>query len=293
MFDPREAIGALRRRPADHKGRFGHVLVLAGSTGYLGAGCLAARAALVSGAGLVTLGVPRSLWHIVATKLTASMTRPFKDVGTGAFALGGLAEILGFAQRSDVVALGPGIGTHPSTAKLVHALVRGLRKPLVLDADGLNALAGRVAVLDEAPAPRVLTPHPGEMSRLIARPTAEIQADREAAARDFARRHRVALALKGRATVVTDGDHTCVNPTGNPGMASGGTGDVLTGMVAALLGQGLGPFEATALAVHAHGLAGDIAAARLGQLSLDATALLAAVPEAFKTLLGRPKGASE
>ena len=290
MFDPREAIRKLERRPADHKGRFGHVLVLAGSTGYLGAARLAARAALVSGAGLVTLGVPRTLWPIAAAKLTACMTRPFKDVGGGAFALGGLGEILDFAQRSTVVALGPGIGTHPSTVRLVQALVRTLPKSLVLDADGLNALAGRADVLEAAPAPRVLTPHPGEMSRLAGRPTAEVQADREGIARDFARRHGVVLTLKGHATVVTDGDRLFVNSTGNPGMASGGAGDVLTGMVAALMGQGLEPFEAAALGVHAHGLAGDIAAARLGQLSLEATALLDAIPEAFQQLQRRTQG---
>jgi len=290
LFEPHEAIRKLDRQPADHKGRFGHVLVLAGSTGYLGAACLAARAALVSGAGLVTLGVPKTLWPIAAAKLTACMTRPFKDVGTGAFALGGLGEILDFAQRCNAVALGPGIGTHPSTVKLVHALVRGLARPLVIDADGLNALAGEVAVLAEAHAPRILTPHPGEMSRLTGKPTADIQADREATAREFANRHRITLALKGHATVVTDGRHCYVNPTGNPGMASGGAGDVLTGMVAALVAQGLEPLEATALAVHLHGLAGDLAAARLGQISLEATALLAAIPDAFQSLTTRPKG---
>jgi NAD(P)H-hydrate epimerase len=285
MFNQHQELARLRREPSAHKGQFGHVLVLAGSTGFAGAACLAAEAALRSGAGLVTLGVPSSLLAVVAAKLTACMTRPFREVPGGAFALGALPEILAFAERCDVVALGPGIGRHRSTEKLVHALVRSLRKPLVLDADGLNALEGAAAVLDQARAPLILTPHPGEMARLTGLPTRDIQARREEVAAAFAREHSAVVALKGHGTVVTNGSDTHVNDTGNPGMASGGTGDVLTGMVAGLLAQGLEPFAATCLAVHLHGLAGDLAA-EAGQLSLTATDLLRCIGKAFRDRSG-------
>jgi len=281
VLDAACELQRLRRRPDAHKGQFGHVLVLAGSTGYAGAACLAAEGALRSGAGLVTLGVPASLLPVVASKLTACMTHPFREVPGGAFALGALPDILAFAERCNVVALGPGIGRHRSTEKLVHALIPSLGKPLVLDADALNALEGHAAVLKGARAPVVTTPHPGEMVRLTGLPTRDIQARREEVAAAFAREHGVIVALKGHGTVVTDGSDTYVNDTGNPGMASGGTGDVLTGMVAGLLAQGLDPLPATCLAVHLHGLAGDIAAAEAGQLSLTATDLLRCVARAF------------
>lgn len=281
MFDVWRELERLRREPAAHKGSFGHVLVLAGSTGFAGAACLAAEGALRIGAGLVTLGVPRSLLPVVAAKLTACMTHPFREVPGGAFALGALPEILAFAARCSVAALGPGIGRHRSTAKLVQALIRSLGKPLVLDADGLNALEGQAAVLDEATAPVILTPHPGEMARLTGLPVADIQARREQTAQAFARQHAAVVALKGHRTVVSDGRETYVNATGNPAMASGGTGDVLAGMVAGLIAQGLEPFNAACLAVHVHGLAGDVAAAGSALPAVTATDLLNAIPRAF------------
>ena len=281
MFEAQRELARLCREPAAHKGQFGHVLVLAGSTGFAGAACLTAEGALRSGAGLVTLGVPESLLPVVAAKLTACMTHPFREVPGGAFALGALPDILGFAERCNVVALGPGIGRHCSTEKLVHALIRSLAKPLVLDADALNALEGEGAVLKSARVPIVLTPHPGEMSRLTGLPAREIQARRAEVAAAFARERSVVVALKGHRTVVSDGTNIYVNETGNPGMASGGTGDVLTGMVAGLLAQGVEPFAATCLAVHLHGLAGDLAAAETGQCSLTATDLLACLGPAF------------
>ncbi len=281
MFDARRELQRLRREPSAHKGQFGHVLVLAGSTGFAGAACLAADAALRSGSGLVTLGVPSSLLPVVAAKLTACMTHPFREVPCGALAVGALPEVLAFAERCTIVALGPGIGRHRSTAKLVHALIRSLGKPLVIDADGLNALEGEAAVLKEARAPVVVTPHPGEMARLTGLPTHEIQARRADVATAFARQHSVVVALKGHQTVVADGRETYVNDTGNPGMASGGTGDVLAGLVAGLLAQGLEPFPATCLAVHLHGLAGDLAAAEAGAPAVTATDLLDCLGRAF------------
>jgi len=291
VVDLAHVLAGLRRDPADHKGRFGHALVLAGSTGFAGAACLAARAALTSGAGLVTVGVPRSLLPVVATKLTACMTRPFREVPGGAFALGARRDIVAFAEHCDAVALGPGIGRHPSTERLVHALVRSLAKPLVIDADGLNALEGQAHVLADSPASRVLTPHPGEMARLTGLTTGAIQARRVEVASEFAARHSVVVALKGHRTVVTDGRETYVNETGNPGMASGGTGDVLTGVVAGLLAQGLEPFPATCLAVHLHGLAGDIAIIETGEQALTAIEVLACLGKAFLAASdGEPSG---
>jgi len=281
VIRPPDLLDPLRRPRDAHKGQFGHVLVLGGSTGFVGAGCLAAQAALASGAGLVTLGVPRSLLPIVAAKLTACMTHGFREVPSGAFALGALPDILAFAERSSVVALGPGIGRHRSTEKLVHALLRALGRPLVLDADALNALEGEADRLDEVPAPRILTPHPGEMSRLTGLPTPQIQADRIAVAREFALRHKIVLVLKGHRTIVTDGNELYENETGNPGMATGGTGDVLTGMVAGLCAQGLPPFSAACLAAYLHGLAGHLAAKETGEHALTATDVLEFIGPAF------------
>ena len=281
MFDPGQVLGQLRREPDAHKGAFGHVLVLAGSTGFAGAACLTAQAALRSGAGLVTLGVPRSLLPVVAAKVTACMTHGFPQVPIGAFALGALPDILAFAQRASAVALGPGIGRHRSTEKLVHALVRSMDRPMVIDADGLNALEGQADILDEARGPLVLTPHPGEMARLTGLPTRDIQARRADVASRFAAQHSAVVALKGHRTIVTDGSHVYENQTGNPGMASGGTGDVLTGIVAGLLAQGLEPYEATCLAVYLHGLAADLAITETGEPALVATDLLTHLGSAF------------
>ena len=281
MFDPASVMQQLRREPSAHKGRFGHVLVLAGSTGFAGAACLTAQAALRSGAGLVTVGVPESLLPVVASKVTACMTHPFREVAGGAFALGALPEILAFARRCTVVALGPGIGRHRSTERLVHALIRSLECPVVLDADGLNAFEGQAEVLDKAKKPLVLTPHPGEMARLTGLSTAEVQGNRPQVARDFAAKHGAVVALKGHRTVVTNGRQVYENETGNPGMASGGTGDVLTGMVAGLLAQGLELFGATCLAVYLHGLAADLAVTATGEQALVATDLLAHLGSAF------------
>jgi len=287
VFDIGQDIERLVRPVDAHKGHFGHVLVLAGSTGFAGAACLAAEAALRTGAGLVTLGVPASLLPTVAAKLTACMTRPFREVPGGALALGALPEILAFAGRCDVVALGPGIGRHRSTGKLVHALIRSLGKPLVLDADGLNALEGCPEVLKAASAPVIVTPHPGEMARLTGLATSAVQANRSEVAVGFAREHAVIVVLKGYRTVVSDGHRQYVSWSGNPGMASGGTGDVLTGMLAGLLAQGLEPYAAAYLGVTLHGLAGDLAVERTGEQALTAPDILAHIGAAFREGCGR------
>jgi len=272
------------RRPDSHKGDYGRVLVLAGSRGMVGAAALAGNAALRSGAGLVTIGTPESAYPILAAQVTCCTTRPFPETPAGTLSDRARAEILHFARSFDVVALGPGLGLHPSTTRLVRHLTLSVKKPMVLDADALNALAEDAEVLTRAPAPRILTPHPGEMGRLACLTAAEVQKSRRLVAFRFAREYRAVVVLKGHLSVVSDGRRVFVNPTGNPGMAHGGTGDVLTGVIAALLGQRLSPFDAAALGAYVHGLAGDIAAKKLGQVSLIATDVLDCLPEAFMKL---------
>ena len=278
----------LPRRAADaHKGDFGRVLVLAGSRGMAGAAALAGEAALRAGAGLVTVASPQSLYPILAVKLTCCTTCPLPETSSGTFSERAAGAILELAKAFDVVALGPGLGRHTGTWRLARLLAAGVRKPMVLDADALNALAEKPECLRHAPAPRVLTPHPGEMARLTHLTIGEVQGARRATAVWLARHCNVVVLLKGHGTVVSDGRRSHVNPTGNPGMATGGAGDVLTGVVAALIGQGLSPFDAAALGAYVHGLAGDLAARALGEVSLTATDILDALPQALKHIAGR------
>ncbi len=272
------------RKADSHKGDYGRVLVLAGSRGMVGAAALAGTAALRAGAGLVTIGTPRSVYPILAAQVVCCTTRPLPETPVATLSERGFSTILKWAESFDVVALGPGLGRHPSTTRLVHQLVLKLPKPMVLDADGLNALAEDVSALRRAPAPRVLTPHPGEMARLCGLSAAEVQQSRKPLALRFARENRVVLVLKGHRSIVTDGRRVFVNSTGNPGMATGGTGDVLTGTIAALIGQRLDPYEAAVLGTYAHGLAGDLAAKQFGEVGLIATDVLEFLPQAFRKL---------
>lgn len=272
-----------RRRPESHKGDYGRVLVIGGSQGMLGAACLAAIAALRSGAGLVTLAVGRPLMAGAAAKVTSALTYPIERVAANdAPSLGALQEVVSLAQTMDAVALGPGLGRHYSTEKFVHAFVRRCDKPMVIDADALNALATCPSALNERAAPTVITPHPGEMARLCACRVDEVNARREPVAAEFAKEHRSVVVLKGHGTVVSDGERVFVNPTGNPGMATGGAGDVLTGAIAALLGRGMDAFDAAVLGTYLHGLAGDIACGRKGENGMIASDILRALPHAFR-----------
>lgn len=263
-----------------HKGDFGRVLVVAGSRGMAGAAALCGSAALRAGAGLVTVACPESVWAVVGAVNPCLMTLPVAE-DQGRLAAAALAAIRDETRAADVIAVGPGLGRSPSISQVVAELLRSTDKPIVLDADGLNALGSPPEALLHNRGPRVLTPHPGEFARLIASTIANVQARREELTREFARRFGVVLVLKGHHTLVQFGDEVYANTTGNPGMATGGSGDVLTGVIAALIGQRLRPFDAAVLGVYLHGLAGDLARDELGEVSLTAVDLLDYLPKAF------------
>lgn len=273
-------------RPREaHKGTYGHLLIVGGSLGKTGAAALASRAAMRAGAGLVTTATAASQQPVVAGLVVEGMTEALAETAAGTVALAARERVLELAAARDAVALGPGLGLAPDTQELARGLARELARPLVLDADALTAIAGRLDRLRDAPAPRCLTPHPAEMARLMGTSVADVQRDRVAAARAVATGCGVHVALKGATTVVATADGgVFLNPTGNPGMASGGTGDVLTGMVGALLAREMVPADALVAAVYLHGLAGDLAAARLGEESLIASDLIDALPDAFAAL---------
>jgi len=272
------------REPGSHKGDYGHALIAAGSPGKAGAVILAARAAVRAGAGLVTAAVPEPILPTVDLGSVESMT-----LGLPAGAAGQIAEraaevLLDAAEGKAVLALGPGMGQEAATAAAIRRVVLECPLPLVLDADGLNAFAGRAGELAGRRAETVLTPHPGELGRLLGISASQIQEDRVAAARGAAEETGAIVVLKGHLTLVASGTAVFVNPTGNPGMATGGTGDVLTGLIAGLLAQGLDALDATLVAVYLHGLAGDLAASRLGEAPLAAGDLIEILPAAFAAL---------
>jgi hydroxyethylthiazole kinase-like uncharacterized protein yjeF len=273
-------------RPREaHKGTYGHLLVVGGSLGKTGALALAARAAMRTGAGLVTAATAASQQPVVAGLVLEGMTEPLAETDVGTVALAARERVLELSAARDAVALGPGLGLAPDTQELARRLAREVALPLVLDADALTALAGRLELLRDAPAPRCLTPHPAEMARLMGTSVADVQRDRVAAARGVATAYGVHVALKGATTVIAIADgRVFLNPTGNAGMASGGTGDVLTGMLGALLARGMTPADALVAAVYVHGLAGDLAVARLGEESLVASDLIESLPDAFAAL---------
>ena len=273
------------RTPQSHKGDFGRVLVVAGSRGMSGAAVLCASGALRGGAGLVRVAVPSDIWPIVAMANPCYMTAPLPQDEQGRLAASAEAELLELVAGNDVTALGPGLGNVAGIAALVKSVLTHTATPLVLDADGLNALHGHTDLLRGRSA-TILTPHPGEFARLTGTTTALVQQQRQALALRFAAEYRVILVLKGHETVVTDGQRVWINPTGNPGMATGGSGDVLGGLITALLAQKLEPLAAAQLGVYLHGLAGDLASDDLGQPSLNATDLLAYLPHAFREYLG-------
>lgn len=279
-------IGALvAPRPAEsNKGSYGHVLVVGGSLGKAGSVAMAGMAALRAGAGLSTVVTAKSVLATVAGFHAELMTEPLPETDAGTIAGGAYDRIGELAKGKSVLAIGPGISRDLETAELVRNLVARQQLPIVLDADGLNAFEGRSAELNGKGRTLVITPHPGEMARLVGCTIPEVQKDRLGVARKFAREHEVIVVLKGHRTLVVRPDgEAWVNTTGNPGMATGGTGDILTGMVAGMIAQNpKNAFVAVLAAVHLHGLAGDVMRERVGEHSLVATDLLQGLPEAFR-----------
>ena len=281
-----EQVPALPDRPEDgHKGTFGKVLIIGGSVGMSGAVCLSSVSALRSGSGMVTAAVPRSIQMTVAAYEPCVMTIGLDTDSNGQLASLSRKRIEELLAGKDAVAIGPGLGQSAEAAELVAIVLEVCRVPLVLDADALN-----VAAIDGLLAKRnketgcVITPHPGEFARLTGLPVAEDEDTRIAMSADFARTHELTVVLKGPRTVVTNGARLFVNATGNSGMATAGSGDVLTGIVASLLGQRMNAFEAAALAVNAHGRAGNFVAFELGERGMIASDLLQALPKAWEQM---------
>ena len=275
MLDRVENLPALPRREREsHKGTYGRVLLVAGSRGLTGAAILSGLGALRGGAGLVSLAVPEPAYALVAGAEPSYMVRPFPAGPDGQFAHESLEPVVAWAGGMSAVAVGPGCGTGAGVSNLVRRLYAELPVPLVVDADGLNCLAqGGLEPRGGTAGPRVLTPHPTEFARLLGKSTAEVQAARLELAAEFARRHQLVVLLKGAGSVITDGRRVAVNATGNPGLATGGTGDVLTGIVTALLAQGWPAFEAAQLGAWLHGRAADLAVRELSEPALIASDL--------------------
>ncbi len=279
---PAQPLPRLAPRKSDsHKGDYGRALLVGGSQGMAGAIALAGMAALRSGAGLVRLATAAACQATVASFEPSIMTIALPSDAHGRIAAAARAQIVEAASQATVVACGPGLGRSAGLVELVGWLYQNLTVPMIVDADGLNALSEQPAILAAPGGPRIFTPHPGEFARLTGR--AKIgSSDREGLARGLAQQTGAIVVLKGHRTVITDGVQLAINHTGNPGMATGGTGDVLTGIVTALVAQQLSPYDAARLGVHVHGLAGDLAAAELGEVWMTASDLIRHLAAAWK-----------
>ncbi len=286
LAGPEDVVPFFEERPRDgHKGTFGHVLILAGSRGKTGAAVLAGKAAYRAGAGLVTIAAPESCLPIIARSMPELMTEPLPETPEGTVAVGALSRLTRLLVGKDVVVIGPGLSAQPETAELVRKLLPKIRAQVVIDADGLNILAGHPAVLKAMSRPPILTPHPGEFGRLLGLTVPEILNDRLVLASRYAVEHEAIIVLKGYRTLVAGPDgRVSVNPTGNPGMGTGGSGDVLSGVLGAFAAGQKDVFGATVAAVYLHGAAGDAAADRLGERAVVAGDLIKYLPDALKAL---------
>lgn len=272
-----QVLGILPDRRTDaHKGDFGKILLLCGSRGYTGAAYLAAMGALRSGAGLVFLGVPESIYAIEAVKLNEAIVFPLPDED-GKLSEAAVPEILERLPKMDAVLIGPGLGQSEGVFKVVKSALEEAVCPVVLDADGINAVSLHKDILRGRTNPTILTPHAGEFARI-----GGCGGDRKSAAEEMAKDLGCVLLLKGSGTVITDGYTTYINPTGNPGMAVGGSGDVLSGIITALLGQGISPLEAAACGAWLHGAAGDLCAKEIGQYGMLPTDMVNVLPRLLK-----------
>jgi ADP-dependent NAD(P)H-hydrate dehydratase len=285
-MDPIETVTTLPRLPPrapdSNKGHFGRILVVAGSRGMSGAAILCASAAMRAGAGLVKAALPAEIVPIVAAGNPCYTTAALPQDAEGRIAWSAFKALASLSEAHDVVAVGPGLDRSAELSALMVELATIIPNPMVIDADGLNAFAGQAEKLRCEEFPRIITPHPGEFARLLQVDTKTVQAQRRERAVEFARAQNCVVVLKGQGTLVTDGRRVFQNATGNPGMAKGGAGDVLTGVIAAFLGQHLAPFEAAQLGVYLHGLAGDLARDQIGEVSLLAIDLLDFLPPAIR-----------
>ncbi|RJQ43830.1 MAG: NAD(P)H-hydrate dehydratase [Nitrospiraceae bacterium] len=301
-----DIMSLLPKRPKySHKGTYGHVLLIAGSKGKTGAALMAAKACLRTGAGLVTIGIPETMVNAFQSRVTEEMILPLPEKGDGTLSYAASGVILKFIKkRAKVLAIGPGLSVNEEISKLVSLLISEAGIPIVIDADGLNAVAGRINILGKARSPVILTPHVGEMARLISQKSEvrsrkseekidmlhsklldTIERDRINTALSFTKRTKTHLVLKGVPTIIATADgNSFINPTGNPGMATAGTGDVLTGVISALLAQRLSAQDASVAGVYLHGLTGDIAVRKKGEHSLVASDIIQALPEVFKMI---------
>ncbi|MEF9437876.1 MAG: NAD(P)H-hydrate dehydratase [Candidatus Mariimomonas ferrooxydans] len=292
LIQENDILSMLPERPRySHKGTYGHVLLIAGSKGKTGAAFMAAKSCLRTGAGLVTIGVPESLTNIFQSRVTEEMVLPLPDKGNGTLSYEAFNPIFKFLrQKASVLAIGPGISVDEEISGLISLLITRSSVPLVIDADGINAISGGAGVLKKSRVPLILTPHPGEMARLMSSKQSvvnsqDIEKDRINIAMTFAKKTTTCLVLKGVPTIISTPDaRAFINPTGNSGMATAGTGDVLTGMISALLAQGLTPRNASILGVYMHGLIGDVVAKKKGKHSLIASDMINAIPTVFKSI---------
>ena len=286
-----------KRKQDSHKGEYGHVFVIAGSLGMTGAAYLSSQAALLAGAGLVTLAIPKSLNPIMERKLTEVMTLPLPETKEQSLSRSAYSKISDFSKKCDCVIIGPGLSQNRQTQALIRLLIERLSLPLVIDADGLNALAGHLNVLRnkrqvqprKTPSEQrsrrdmIITPHSGEIARLAELRLSFVNKNKKDVAKKFATEYNVTTVLKGHKTVVASPrKEIYINSSGNPGMASGGCGDVLTGIIGAFLASGMDSFKAASLGAYIHGLSGDIAVKTKTEISLKATDLLEFLPQAFK-----------
>jgi len=273
-----------RRNRISHKGDYGHVLIIAGSRGMSGAAYMASCAALRSGAGMVTLAIPESLTQSLSAKVTEQMILPLPETDSGSISTNAINLLTKNSTRFDAILLGPGISTHPNTTEFVQRFVSVCKKPLIVDADGLNALSENISILKKRKAPILLTPHIGEFSRLTKRSKKDILKETHAFARSFSAENNTLLLLKGYNSIVTEGKNIFINPTGNPGMATAGMGDVLSGIIVSLMGQRLTALKAAQAATYIHGLAGDIVSKKIGENGLIASDVISNIPLAIKKL---------
>ena len=287
LVTPEIVRSCLPPRPADaHKGSSGHLLVVAGSTGKTGAAAMTCMSALRVGAGLVTLGIAESLNPVLEVQMLEAMTAPLPESRSGVLGESAVDAIEKLIPGKKCLALGPGLGQAPETGELVRHIIQASKIPVVVDADGLNNLAGRIEILQKAKAPVILTPHPGEMTRLVNSDTRRTQQDRLTCAREFATQFKVHLVLKGARTVIAHPDgRVFINPTGNPGMAAGGMGDVLTGMIAGLVCQGASPGAAAQAGVYLHGAAADSLVETVGPYGYLAGEVMQAVTGEIKKII--------